>query len=104
MNARFDRIYETVSCVPAGCVASYGQVAEEAGLPRRARLVGTALHRLPDESWIPWQRVLRADGRLAFPLDDPRHQLQRSLLEAEGVEVNRGRVDLERFGWRGSRG
>lgn len=101
MSSRFEPIYDTVACVPAGRVASYGQVAQETGLPRRARLVGRALRNLPEGSWIPWQRVLRSDGRLAFADDDPRHALQRSLLEQEGVEVTRGRVDLKRFGWRG---
>lgn len=99
MNPRLERIYDTVSRIPEGRVASYGQVARETGLPRRARLVARALGRLPEGSFVPWQRVLRADGRIAFDTDDPRHELQAELLRAEGVTVVGGRVDLRRHGW-----
>ena len=97
----FDSIYAAVMSIPPGRVATYGQVAEEAGLPRRARLVGTALKNLTEDSGVPWQRVVNARGEIS---DRPRPDAvteQRILLEDEGVafEAN-GRIDLKVYGWR----
>jgi methylated-DNA-protein-cysteine methyltransferase-like protein len=97
-----DRIYAAVRSIPAGRVATYGRVAEEAGLPRRARLVGAALKNLTDDSGVPWHRVVNARGQIS---DRPRpgaEREQRILLEDEGVVFGAGdRIDLERFGWPG---
>ncbi len=92
-------IRRVVAAVPPGCVASYGEIAARAGLPRRARLVGRVLAEAPDALGLPWFRVLRADGHLAFRPGsaDFREQVRR--LEAEGVEVRKGRVDRSRYGW-----
>jgi len=96
-----DRIHATVMSIPVGSVATYGQVAEEAGLPRRARLVGAALKHLTGDSGVPWHRVVNAQGRIS---DRPRPDAvieQRILLEDEGVVFTAsGRIDLKRFGWR----
>lgn len=94
----YQRIYATVDSVPAGRVATYGQIAEEAGLPRRARLVGRALRLLPTRSRVPWQRVVSASGRIPDrgPGTVERHA---RALRREGVDVERGRVDLERYRW-----
>jgi methylated-DNA-protein-cysteine methyltransferase-like protein len=95
-----DAICAAVLSIPEGYVATYGQVAEVAGLPRRARLVGRALRHLPDESGIPWHRVVNAGGRIS-PRGTPRwERLQRQLLESEGVQFGPGgRIDLRAFGW-----
>ena len=96
----YERIYAVVRRIPRGRVASYGQVARLAGLPRHARLVGYALHNLPAETRLPWHRVVAADGRIAkraFPEDG---RWQRELLEKEGVVLVGGSVDLDQFGWR----
>ena len=61
----YQRIYAVVRRIPRGRVASYGQVAELAGVPRHARQVGYARHHLPSESEVPWQRVLNAAGEVA---------------------------------------
>jgi methylated-DNA-protein-cysteine methyltransferase-like protein len=97
----YERYYEVIRRVPRGRVATYGTVAREAGLPGRARQVGYALAALPDAADVPWQRIVNARGEVS-----PRsaalgyEQLQRSLLETEGVEFDaRGRIDLDRFGW-----
>ncbi len=92
------RIYEAVKKIPKGKVATYGMVAAMAGNPRMSRAVGNALHRNPDPEHIPCHRVVNAKGELAdaFVFGGP--GVQQSRLEAEGVEVNDGRVDLERFG------
>ena len=98
-NARlWDRIFRIVATIPAGKVATYGQIAEAAGLSRQARLVGYALHSLGHDTELPWHRVINAQGRSS--LDDPSGAaaLQRALLEQEGVLFGAtGRVDLHRF-------
>src|SRR5690606_21412588 len=66
---RVERIREVVRDIPRGCVASYGQGAEIAGIPRGARQVGYALRTLPARSDVPWHRVVTASGRVAFPPD-----------------------------------
>jgi methylated-DNA-protein-cysteine methyltransferase related protein len=96
------QIRAVVRRIPPGRVASYGQVAREAGLGRRARFVGQVLARLPAGSDVPWHRVLRADGRLAFEPDTAPYRRQRALLEQEGVTFSGLKVDLRRHGWRTS--
>jgi methylated-DNA-protein-cysteine methyltransferase-like protein len=90
-------ICEAVQSIPRGRVASYGQVAELAGLPGRARMVGRVLSLLPPNSRVPWQRVVNARGELSLT-GEPGAK-QRRLLEREGVRFGpSGRVDLRRFG------
>ncbi len=91
-------IYRAVAAIPAGRVASYGQIAARAGLPGRARLVGRALRETPDDITLPWHRVLRADGRIALPAGSPGWQEQCRRLRAEGVVVHNGRVSLTECG------
>lgn len=98
----FNRIWRTVADIPAGRVATYGEVARLAGLPRRARLVGQALHVAPDHLDLPWHRVINARGRISLPPTSAGHKRQRCCLEAEGVVFVGGRVDLARFGWSAS--
>jgi methylated-DNA-protein-cysteine methyltransferase-like protein len=99
-NEASHRIQRVVSAIPEGRVATYGQVALLAGLPRRARLVGRALAALDDDSGVPWHRVINAQGRISSRGGSPHEYFQRLLLEEEGVELDeRGRIDLERFGW-----
>jgi methylated-DNA-protein-cysteine methyltransferase-like protein len=98
------RIYRVVARIPPGRVATYGQVAALAGLPGHARQVGYALHGLPDESDLPWHRVVNAQGRIS-PRSEPgpSEGLQRHLLEDEGVRFDeRDRIDLRRYRWRGT--
>ena len=91
-------ILRTIAAIPRGRVASYGEIAARAGLPRRARLVGRVLG-LYSAPHLPWQRVLRADGRIAFPPGSRAWREQRARLIEEGVVVRSGRVDLACFGW-----
>jgi len=91
-------IMRAIAAIPRGCVASYGEIAMRAGLPRRARLVGRVLGAYAQKK-LPWQRVLRSDGRIAFAAGSKGFRLQRTLLIEEGVVVHNGRVDLRRFGW-----
>ncbi|MCH7866440.1 MAG: MGMT family protein [Myxococcales bacterium] len=96
----YQRIYAVVRKIPHGKIASYGQVAELAGLSGHARQVGYALHATPDDADIPWQRVVNAKGEIS-PRSEPFMEgVQQSLLEAEGVSIDgRGRIDLARFRW-----
>ena len=95
------KFYDVIRRIPHGRVATYGQVAALAGLPRRARMVGQALRSTPEGLEIPWYRVVNAQGRVS-----PRGGIgweegyQRHLLEEEGVVFSKsGRIDLDRFGW-----
>lgn len=100
----YERFYAIVRRIPAGRVATYGQIAELAGAPRGARQVGYALAAVREPDAIPWHRVVNAKGEIS-PRADPSgyEHLQRVLLEGEGVEFDaRGRVALERYRWRGS--
>ena len=88
--------------IPRGCVATYGGIAEIAGLEGHARQVGYTLHDLPANSGLPWHRVINAKGEISPRSAGDSHELQRMLLEAEGVEFDlAGRIDLKRYRWRG---
>jgi methylated-DNA-protein-cysteine methyltransferase-like protein len=97
-----DLILAVVARIPKGRVATYGQIARLAGLPGHARLVGYALHALPEHSRVPWHRVINAKGRISLRSDGLGHdQLQRALLQRERVRFNaQGVISLERFQWR----
>lgn len=99
--ARAERILAVVRRIPRGRVATYGQIASLAGLPRNARLVGRVLSGLGDER-VPWQRVVNARGEVsARSQSGIEEDVQRAALEHEGVVVDdRGRIDLARFQWR----
>lgn len=100
VSVSYERIYAQIRRVPSGRVATYGQIAALAGLEGHARQVGYALHALPDESF-PWHRVVNARGEVSPRSRGDSHELQRILLEAEGVEFDhRGRIDLRRFQWK----
>lgn len=96
----FDRVYEMVAQVPAGMVATYGQIAKLVGEPRKARYVGFALHVNPRPGIIPCHRIVFADGRLCegFAFGGP--EAQHEMLAGEGVPfLPDGRVDLARHRW-----
>ncbi|WP_425507978.1 MGMT family protein [Tahibacter caeni] len=98
-EAALAAIHATVAKIPPGQVSSYGEIAARAGLPGRARLVGKALGKAPEGVELPWFRVLRSDGRIAFPPQSRPYREQRARLIGEGVRVEHGRVDLARYGW-----
>ncbi|HET7712187.1 MAG TPA: MGMT family protein [Thermoanaerobaculia bacterium] len=100
MRSRNEIIYEIARRVPAGTVATYGQIAALAGLDGHARQVGYALNSLPAGSDVPWHRVINARGEISPRSASDSHELQRLLLEAEGVEFDlAGRVSLEKYRW-----
>ncbi len=97
----YSRIYAVVRRIPRGRVATYGQVAEHAGIPGQARRVGYALSALPHGTTVPWHRVINARGEISRRADPGLvERIQRALLEAEGVAFDEaGRVELERYRW-----
>ena len=97
-------IYAAVTKIPRGKVATYGQIAALAGMPRHARQAGYALAATPENVKIPWHRVINAQGRISLRLrhwDSGSDDLQRILLEAEGVAFDSsGKVNLDKFQWK----
>lgn len=95
------RFYAVVQSIPRGRVTSYGAVARGAGLPGYARQVGYALAVLPDDSSVPWHRVVNVRGEVSARRGDPSCEaIQRAILNSEKVGFNStGRIDMERFGW-----
>jgi len=98
----YETIYAVVRRIPQGRVATYGQVAELAGLFGKARLVGYALYRVVEDSDIPWHRVVNARGQISeSPWRNGSDDLQRVLLEAEGVRFRAdGTLNLREYLWR----
>ncbi len=100
MGAFNDAVFEVVRQIPAGRVATYGQVARMVGRPRNARFVGFALHVNPEPGVIPCHRVVFKDGSLSPAFAFGGQNEQHRLLEQEGVAfLPDGRVDMERFLW-----
>lgn len=96
----YDRVYELVRQVPRGRVITYGHVALLLGAPSAARAVGYALHNLPAESDVPWWRVINARGTISLKDRGSNAELQRALLEHEGVQFDlEGRISLETYRW-----
>ena len=97
----YQEIYEIVAEIPEGWVATYGQIAWMAGRPRAARVVGYAMKRAPWELDLPCHRVVNRLGELAPPHVFGGEDVQRSLLEEEGVVfLENGRIDMEKCQWR----
>lgn len=92
-----ERVWQVVSSIPPAHVATYGQIAELAGEPRRARHVGRVLSALPKGSRLPWHRVVNASGRSSLP--GAAGEEQRRRLQAEGVRFTKGALGLSRYRW-----
>lgn len=91
------RIIGAIKAVPFGMVSSYRDIARAAGLPQGARQVVRILHSSSQSQHLPWHRIIKADGRIAFPPGETR-ELQIALLRSEGVEVSPvGSVDEEEY-------
>jgi methylated-DNA-protein-cysteine methyltransferase-like protein len=100
-TTRYQRIYEAARRIPCGRVATYGQIAELAGLPGHARQVGYALYSLREGQRVPWHRVVNARGAISPRGDLHSEKVQRAMLEQEGVVFNeRGEIPLARFRWK----
>ena len=102
-ESMWQRFYAVIKKIPRGSVATYGQIAALAGMPRHARHVGYALSALPANMKLPWHRVINSQGRISLRLrhwDSGSDDLQRILLEAEDVRFgSTGKVSLKKFQW-----
>ncbi|TRX55714.1 MGMT family protein [Thalassomonas sp. M1454] len=98
-NPNYKRIWATVLLIPKGKVASYGQIADLAGLPGKARLVGRALGFAPKSIKVPWHRVINSQGKISFPIGSEHFEQQKGLLQTEQVVVLNGRIKLKEFQW-----
>jgi methylated-DNA-protein-cysteine methyltransferase-like protein len=99
-NESYRKIWEQALLIPPGQVASYGQIARQAGLPRRAaRIVGRALHAAPHELNVPWYRVVNAQGGISLPVGSRGYSRQIELLESEGVHIRNGKLSLDVHRW-----
>ncbi|WP_448567428.1 MGMT family protein [Thalassotalea ganghwensis] len=102
-DSKQQRIWHTVQLIPEGKVATYGQIADLAGLPGRARMVGKALSQVPQDGWqgmaVPWYRVINAQGKISFPVDSEAFVRQKSLLIEEGVVIVGAKIRLFDFHW-----
>ena len=94
-----ERLYTALAAIPPGKLITYGQLAAQIGMPKRARWVGQQLGQLPRDTRLPWHRVVNAQGKSSFPPLSPNHERQHQLLEQEGVSANtRGCFDLKAYG------
>jgi methylated-DNA-protein-cysteine methyltransferase-like protein len=105
-TADFDRwvqnVWQVVEGIPRGHVLTYGEVARLAGMSRAARRVSQAMRRAPRTRKLPWHRVVNAQGRISFPADSSGHRQQKERLEREGVVFVKGKIDLEKHGYKGA--
>lgn len=92
-------LWQLVAAIPAGRVATYGQLARLAGYPSHARYVGTTLRHLPKATTLPWFRVVRSSGEPAFPAGSAAYKKQKALLEAEGVIFKGMKVPMRQYQW-----
>ncbi len=97
----FEKIYDVVSRIPKGKVATYGLVARMAGNPRWSRVVGYALHNNPAPGVIPCHRVVNREGKVAEGFAFGGSAIQRKMLEDEGIVFEAdGHIDLEKYLWK----
>jgi methylated-DNA-protein-cysteine methyltransferase-like protein len=102
---KYNQIYQTVRKIPLGKVATYGQIADLAGLHGKARLVGYALFKVDvNLDDIPWHRVINAKGEISYSsLRQGGDYLQKHLLEKEGIKFNsKGKINLNQYQWQTS--
>jgi len=98
MKDTYKKIYHCVKKIPPGRVSTYNKVAEQAGFPGQARLVGYALHKLPENSGVPWHRVINSKGNISLP--SGYDKLQKKILLSENIEISKqGKINLDKYCW-----
>ncbi len=93
------KVIALIQSVPKGKVATYGLIAQLAGNPRGSRGVGWLLHSCTKSHKLPWQRIIKSNGQLSFPIFSNAYSRQKNLLAREGVVIFKGRVDLKKYQW-----
>ena len=93
-------IFQVIAQIPYGRVASYGQIARLAGIPKHSRLVGYVLKHMDVDSRLPWYGVINSQGKISLSqLNDQGQNIQAQLLLAEGILVVAGKVKMKEFQW-----
>ena len=92
-------ILQVIAQIPPGKVSTYGNIAQKAGLPGKARYVGYVLKHLPKDTSLPWFRVINASGRISFPPDSSAFLRQKEKLIDDGTPLINGRVNLREHLW-----
>lgn len=96
----YSQILEVIALVPFGKVATYGQIARLAGLPKHARLVGYTLKNIDQTSDIPWHRIINAQGKVStYHLNQIGENIQLNKLRDEGIVVLNGKINLKKYQW-----
>lgn len=90
---------QVVASIPKGKVTSYGQVAKLCGYPGYGRYVGSVLKQLPQNTTLPWHRVINAKGEISFPIGSEAYLKQLSLLTKDGIESKNGKISVCIYGW-----
>ncbi len=99
MSSKFrEKVLNFVSKVPKGKVTTYKTVAESTDKPKAFRSVGNILSKNPKPVKIPCHRVVKSDGSLGGYVKG--RETKRELLEKEGIEIENGKIDLEKYGWK----
>lgn len=99
MTGFFKRVYRIVRNIPRGKVATYGQIARLAGSPHAARIVGWSMSSSSTQDRVPWHRVVGAGGHLIIAKSLEYQEIQRQLLQNEGVQFRGSRVAMREFQW-----
>ncbi|MFT5141129.1 MAG: methylated-DNA-protein-cysteine methyltransferase-like protein [Rhodothermales bacterium] len=95
-------VWKVVCDIPPGHVLTYGEVARLSGMSSAARRVSQAMSWAPRNLNVPWHRVINSQGKISIPKDSPWHEMQKSRLQEEGVVFLNGKIDLKRFGYKGT--
>ncbi|KXZ72690.1 MGMT family protein [Acinetobacter venetianus] len=99
-NELHRQILEVIALIPYGKVATYGQIAKLAGIPKHARLVGYVLKHLDQESSIPWHRVINSQGKISvMRINEKGENIQQQLLADEGIYLLNNKINLKVFSW-----
>lgn len=95
------KIYDIIANIPLGSVATYGQIAWMAGIPRAPRVVGYVVSNAPSGLALPFHRVVNSLGRMAPDHVFGGERIQRAMLEKEGVVfLKNGSIDMEKCRWK----
>ncbi|WP_278397082.1 MGMT family protein [Acinetobacter venetianus] len=99
-NELHRQILDVIALIPYGKVATYGQIAKLAGIPKHARLVGYVLKHLDQESSIPWHRVINSQGKISvMRINEKGENIQQQLLADEEIYVLNNKINLKVFSW-----
>ena len=92
------RVVEIIKKIPAGKVATYGQIATLAGNNKAARQISRILHSSSEKYDLPWHRVINSQGKISLRSGDG-FEMQKAMLESEGIQVIKDRIDLIKYKW-----